>query len=86
MKKYNVESGRKGKSKRKNANWIGHILRMNCFLKHVVERNIEGMRRLGRRRQQLMDNVKKKKKYCNLKEEALDRNLCRAVLLFTEPT
>ena len=27
-------------SKRK-ANWIGHILRGNCFLKHVIEGMIE---------------------------------------------
>ena len=37
-------------SKRK-ANWIGHILRRNCLLKHVTEGNIEvkaeGMRRRG---------------------------------------
>jgi hypothetical protein len=24
--------------KRRKANWIGHILRMNCLLKHVLER------------------------------------------------
>ena len=23
--------------KRKKANWIGHILRINCFLKHIIE-------------------------------------------------
>ena len=28
--------------KRKKANWIGHILRRNCHLKHVVGGNIEG--------------------------------------------
>jgi hypothetical protein len=28
--------------KRRKANWIGHILRRNCFLKHTVEGNIEG--------------------------------------------
>jgi hypothetical protein len=25
--------------KRKHTNWIGHILRMNCLLKHVSEGN-----------------------------------------------
>jgi len=24
--------------KRRKANWIGHILRRNCLLKHVIER------------------------------------------------
>jgi replicative superfamily II helicase len=28
--------------KRRNANWIGHILHRNCFLKHVIEGKIEG--------------------------------------------
>ena len=27
--------------KRRKANWIGHILRRNCLLKHVIERKIE---------------------------------------------
>jgi hypothetical protein len=28
--------------KRRKANWIDHILRRNCLLKHVAEGNIEG--------------------------------------------
>jgi hypothetical protein len=40
--------------KRRKANWIGHILRRNCLLKHVIEGKLEGriemMRRRGRRR------------------------------------
>jgi hypothetical protein len=28
--------------KRRKAKWIGHILRRNCFLKHVIEEKIEG--------------------------------------------
>jgi hypothetical protein len=31
--------------KRRKANWIGHILRRNCLLKHVIERKAEGTRR-----------------------------------------
>jgi len=27
---------------RRKANWIGHILRRNCLLKHVIEGKIEG--------------------------------------------
>jgi hypothetical protein len=30
------------KIKRKKTNWIGHILRRNCLLKHVIEGKIEG--------------------------------------------
>jgi hypothetical protein len=29
--------------KQKKANWIGHILRRNCLLKHTTEGKIEGM-------------------------------------------
>jgi len=28
--------------KRRDVNWIGHIWRRNCLLKHVIEGNIEG--------------------------------------------
>jgi hypothetical protein len=28
--------------KRRKANWIGHILRRNCLVKHVIEGKIEG--------------------------------------------
>jgi hypothetical protein len=29
--------------KRKKANWIGHILRRNCLLKHFIEGKTKGM-------------------------------------------
>jgi hypothetical protein len=28
--------------KRRKANWIGHVLRTDCLLKHVIEGKIEG--------------------------------------------
>jgi len=28
--------------KRRTVNWIGHILRMNCMPKHVIEGKVEG--------------------------------------------
>src|SRR5215470_11221874 len=65
--------------KRRKANWIGHILRRNYLLKHVIEGKIEGRiegaGRRRRRRKQLLDGVKEKKRYCKLKEAALDRTL-----------
>jgi hypothetical protein len=37
--------------KKRKANWIGHILRRNCLLKHVIEGKLEGMIQVsGRRR------------------------------------
>jgi hypothetical protein len=47
--------------KRRKANWIGHISRRNCFLKHVtvgkIERSIEETGRRERRRKQLLDDL-----------------------------
>jgi hypothetical protein len=49
----------------------------NCLLKCVIERKIEGrteeMKRRGRRRKQLLDDLKEIKGYKHSKEEALDR-------------
>jgi hypothetical protein len=65
--------------KRRKANWIGHILRGNCLLKHVIEGKLEGriemMGRRGRRRKQLLYDLKEKRRYWKLKEEALDRTM-----------
>ena len=68
-------------SKRK-ANWIGHILRRNCLLQQVIEGNIKGRievtGRRGRRRRKLLDDLKERRGYCHLKEEALDRTIWRS--------
>jgi hypothetical protein len=65
--------------KRRKANWIGHILRRNCLLKHGIEGKLEGRTEMmgsrGRRRKQLLDDLKEKRRYWKLKEEALDRTL-----------
>jgi hypothetical protein len=55
------------KIKTRKANWIGHILRRNCLLKHVIEgkieRRTEVMRRRGRRRKQLLYDFNEKRGY-----------------------
>jgi hypothetical protein len=65
--------------KRRKANWIGHILRRNCFLEHVIEGQLEGrlemMGRRGRRSKQLLGDLKEERRYWKLKEEALNRIL-----------
>jgi hypothetical protein len=67
--------------KRRKANWIGHILRRNCLLKRVIEGKIKGRiemtGRRGRRRKQLLDDLKEKRRYWKLKEKVLDRTLWR---------
>ena len=66
---------------KRKANWIGHILRRNCLLKQVIEgkikRQIEVTRRQGRRRKKLLNDLKDRRGYCELKEEALDRTMWR---------
>jgi hypothetical protein len=66
------------------ANWIVHVLRRNCLLQRVIEGKIKGMievaGRLGRRRKKLLDDLKERRGYCHLKEEALDRCMWRARL------
>jgi len=68
-------------SKRKS-NWIGHILRRNCLLKRVIKGKIKGgievTGRRGRRRRKLLDDIKERRGYPHLKEEALDRTMWRA--------
>jgi hypothetical protein len=43
--------------RQRKANWIGHILRRNCLLKHIIEGKIRGTRRRGRRSKQLLDDL-----------------------------
>jgi hypothetical protein len=67
--------------KRRKSNWIGHTFRRNCLIKHGIEGKIVGRLevtgRQGRRRKQLLDDLKEKRKYWYLNEEALDRTVWR---------
>ena len=67
--------------RKRKANWIGHILRRNCLLQQVIEGKIKGKievtRRRGRRRKKLLDDLKDRREYYQLKEEALDRTMWR---------
>ena len=63
---------------RKKAAWIGHVLRRSCLLKHIIEGKVEGIEVTGRQeriRKQLLDDLKGRRGYWNLKEETLDRNV-----------
>ena len=67
--------------RKRKANWIGHILRGNCLLQQVIEGKIKGQikvtSRLGRRRKKLLDELKDRTGYCQLKEGALHRTMWR---------
>jgi hypothetical protein len=68
--------------RKRKTNWIGHILRRNCLLWQVIEGKIKGgielTGRRGRRRRKLLDDLKERREYSHLKEEALDRTIWRA--------
>jgi len=57
------------------------ILRRNCLLKQVIKGKIKGemevTRRRGKRRKKLLDDLKDRRGYSHLKEEALDRTMWR---------
>ena len=68
--------------RKRKANWIGHILHRNCRLQRVIEGKIQGgievTGRQGSRRRKLLDDLKERRGYSHLKEEALDRTMWRA--------
>ena len=68
--------------RKRKTNWIGLILRRNCLLQRVTEGKIQGgievTVRQGRRRRKLLDDLKERRGYSHLKEEALDRIIWRA--------
>jgi len=58
-----------------------YILCRNCLLKQVIEGKIKGVvevaKRRGRRCKKLLDDLKDRRGYSHLKEEALDRTMWR---------
>jgi len=58
------------------------MLRINCLLQRVIEGKIKGGIEMtgsrGRKRRKLLDDLKERRGYSQLKEEALDRTVWRA--------
>ena len=48
---------------RRKANWIGHILRRNCLLHDDIEGRMTEVRGVGRRRTQLLDDLRNRRRY-----------------------
>jgi len=67
--------------RKRKANWIGHILCRNCLLQQIIEGKIKGgievTGRRGRKCRKLLDDLKERRGYSQLKEEALDRTMWR---------
>jgi hypothetical protein len=57
--------------KRRKTNWIGHMLRRNCLLKHVIEGKIEGRIEVTGRRGSSLSSYCMTLKKGELKEETL---------------
>ena len=53
------------------ANWIGHILRRNCLLHDAIEGQMVEVKG-ARRRTKLLGDLKDRKRYWKLMEEAED--------------
>jgi len=68
--------------RKRKVDWIGHILRRNRLLQWVTEGEIQGgievTGRRGRRCRKLLDDLKERRGYSHLKEEALDHTMWRA--------
>jgi hypothetical protein len=63
--------------RKRTANWIGHILPRNCLLKQGKIKWEMGVSRRQGRRKKILDDLKDRRGYSHLKEEALDRTMWR---------
>ena len=65
--------------RKQKANWIGKILCRIFLLQPIIERKVQGVlkvtERRGRRRRKLLDDLKERRGYSHLKEEAPDRSM-----------
>jgi hypothetical protein len=75
-------------NKKRKAYWIGYSWRGNCFLKHVIDGMVDGRMevtgRRGRRREQVLHEIKKNRGHLKLEKEAIDRTVWRTRLEMSE--
>ena len=60
---------------RRKANWIGQILRRNCFLHDVIEGQMTEKIGVERRITQLFNDLRDNRRYSELKKKAEDRDI-----------
>lgn len=58
---------------KRTGHWIGPILEIECFLHDVVKGKVEELKRLGRRSILMIDELREKRNYRELKAEAQDQ-------------
>lgn len=63
--------------KRRQKNWIGHVLRGEGLLREVIEGRYQGTRARGRRGKSMLDDLKGNGSYMQLKSLAQDRERWR---------
>ena len=59
--------------KKRKRNYLGHLLRKNCLLKVVLEGIVNGKKVRGRRRYQMIDNIRINRLYADTKRKAEKR-------------
>ena len=59
---------------RRKDNYIGHILRRNRLVHDVIEGQMKEGKEVGRRRTQLLDDLRNRRRYWEPKEGVEDRN------------
>ena len=59
--------------RKRKRNWLGHWLRRNCLLKDALEGMVNGRRVRGRRRYQMIDDIKIYGSYAETKRKAENR-------------
>ena len=65
----------------RKANFIGHILRRNCLLHDTIEGQRTEVKGVGRGRTLLLDDLRNRRRYWELKEEAEDRKRWRRLFI-----
>ena len=59
--------------RKRKRNWLGHWLRRNCLMKDALEGMVNGKKVRGRRRYQMIDNIKIYGSYVETKRKAENR-------------
>ncbi|KAJ4443459.1 hypothetical protein ANN_05128 [Periplaneta americana] len=67
--------------RKRKRNWLGHWLRRNCFLNDALEGMVNGRRLRGRRRYQIIDDIKIYGSYEETKRKAENRKDWRMLSL-----
>ena len=57
----------------RESNWFTHNLRRNCILRDAFEGQMMKLKGVRRRRTKFLDDLRNRKRYWELKEEAGDR-------------